>query len=171
LDTAKSIKNLLVRNGFSVLGVCTTGAGALALADGLVDGIMISSYRLTDMQCLEIREYLPEGFELLILASQGTLQENMGSSMVCLAMPLKPLDLMNTMHMLEAGIERRRKKRKAMPKSRGAQEDKVIKQAKELLMARNHMTEEEAHRYLQKNSMDSGTNLAETAGMILTLFN
>ena len=34
-------------------------------------------------------------------------------------------------------------------------------------MERNHMTEEEAHRYLQKTSMDSGTNLVETAQMLL----
>ena len=31
------------------------------------------------------------------------------------------------------------------------------------------MTEEEAHRYLQKSSMDIGTNLAETALMVLTM--
>ena len=32
------------------------------------------------------------------------------------------------------------------------------------------MTEAEAHRYLQKCSMDNGTNLVETAEMVLTLF-
>ena len=31
------------------------------------------------------------------------------------------------------------------------------------------MTEEEAHRYIQKISMDSATNLVETAEMILEL--
>ncbi|MCI9142247.1 MAG: ANTAR domain-containing protein, partial [Lachnospiraceae bacterium] len=31
------------------------------------------------------------------------------------------------------------------------------------------LTEEEAHRYLQKCSMDSGTNLAETALMVLSM--
>ena len=36
-------------------------------------------------------------------------------------------------------------------------------------MARNHMTEEEAHRYIQKCSMDSGTNMAETAEMVLSV--
>ena len=36
-------------------------------------------------------------------------------------------------------------------------------------MERNNMTEEEAHRYIQKCSMDSGTNLVETAQMVLTL--
>ena len=38
-----------------------------------------------------------------------------------------------------------------------------------LLMERNHLTEEEAHRYIQKSSMDNGTNMVETAQMILTL--
>ena len=36
-------------------------------------------------------------------------------------------------------------------------------------MDRNNMTEEEAHRYLQKSSMDSGTNMLETAQMVLTI--
>ncbi len=36
-------------------------------------------------------------------------------------------------------------------------------------MVRNHLTEEEAHKYLQKCSMDSGTNLVETAAMVLAM--
>ena len=32
------------------------------------------------------------------------------------------------------------------------------------------MTESEAHRYMQKCSMDSGTNLVETAQMVLDAF-
>ena len=43
------------------------------------------------------------------------------------------------------------------------------KNAKILLMERNHLSEEEAHRYIQKSSMDNGTNMVETAQMILTL--
>ena len=41
--------------------------------------------------------------------------------------------------------------------------------AKTLLMERNNMTESEAHRYIQKCSMDSGTNLVETAQMVISL--
>ena len=37
-------------------------------------------------------------------------------------------------------------------------------------MEKNGCTEEEAHRYLQKQSMDSGTNLVETAYMVLDMF-
>ena len=55
------------------------------------------------------------------------------------------------------------------PKARSESEQKVILKCKELLMERNGMTEEEAHRYIQKLSMDSGTGMAETAEMLLTL--
>ena len=45
----------------------------------------------------------------------------------------------------------------------------LINEAKALLMERNNMTESEAHRYIQKCSMDSGTNLVETSQMIISL--
>ena len=48
-------------------------------------------------------------------------------------------------------------------------EQEMIAEAKALLMERNNMTEEEAHRYIQKRSMDNGTGLTETAQMILSL--
>ena len=45
----------------------------------------------------------------------------------------------------------------------------VLNKAKAMLMEKNHYSEEEAHRYIQKCSMDSGTNLIETAQMVLTM--
>ena len=36
-------------------------------------------------------------------------------------------------------------------------------------MNRNNMDEEEAYRYIQKCSMDSGTNMVETAQMVLVM--
>ena len=49
------------------------------------------------------------------------------------------------------------------------EEQEMITEAKVLLMERNNMTEEEAHHYIQKRSMDNGTGLTETAQMILSL--
>ena len=54
---------------------------------------------------------------------------------------------------------------------RSEEEQKTIDRAKALLMERNGLTEAEAHRYIQKSSMDNGTGVVETAYMILTLMN
>ena len=52
-----------------------------------------------------------------------------------------------------------------------AEEKELILKAKALLMDRNTMTEPEAYRYIQKCSMDSGTNIVETAEMVLSIMN
>ena len=75
LEDAKKVKNLLVRNGFQVTGVCTTGAQAISQADGLHDGIVISSYKLVDMMYDQLQECLPNGFEMLLMASQSVINE------------------------------------------------------------------------------------------------
>lgn len=168
-EDAKGIKNVLVRNGFRVTGVCTTGAQVISQADGLNDGIVICSYKLADMVYSHLRECLPAGFEMLLMASDRLLGQCSGEGIVCLSMPLKVNDLISTVGMMEEGIVRRRRKARMQHKARGAEEEALIKEAKGVLMERNHLSEEEAHRYLQKCSMDSGTNLVETASMVLTM--
>ena len=54
-------------------------------------------------------------------------------------------------------------------RNRAPRDENYIRNAKEVLRYRRHMSEEEAHRYLQKTSMDSGRSLAETAQMVLLM--
>lgn len=167
LEDARGLKNVLVRGGFKVTGVCSAGAQAISQADGLHDGIVICGYKLADMMYSELYDCLPPGFEMLMIASGRLLEQCEERSVMCLSLPLRPADLINTVGMMAEGIERRRRKARQAPRARSAQEQESVRAAKELLMARNHMSEEEAHRYLQKCSMDSGTNMAEMALMVL----
>ena len=66
-------------------------------------------------------------------------------------------------------ITRRRKKLRQRPKVRSKEDQEMLSSAKAVLMERNGFSEEEAHRYIQKRSMDNGTGLVETAQMILSL--
>ena len=167
IEDAKGVRSVLMKNGFQVTAVCSTGAQALSQIQDINDGIVICGYKMTDMIYTELRDYLPEGFDMLLLASQAVLNEHRCGDIMSLAMPLKVHDLINTVDMMSQTIMRRRRREKAKPKKRSVEEEALIKDAKEILMNRNHMTEEEAHRYIQKTSMDSGTNMVETAQMIL----
>ena len=167
IEDAKGIRGVLMKNGFQVTAVCSTGAQVLSQIQDINDGIVICGYKMTDMIYTELHDCLPAGFDMLLLASQAVLNEHRCSDIMCLAMPLKVHDLINTVEMMSQAITRRRRKEKAKPKVRRPEEESLIKEAKELLMSRNHMTEEEAHRYIQKSSMDSGTNMVETAQMVL----
>lgn len=169
IEDGKTIKNLLVRNGYAVSAVCGSGAQAISTMDMVDDGIVICGYKLVDMMYSELHECMPQGFEMLLMASDRLLADCRGNNIMCLSMPLKIYDLLNTVEMMTNSIAYKRKKRKAQPKTRNPKERALINEAKTLLMSRNNMTEDEAHRYIQKCSMDSSTNLVETAQMILSI--
>ncbi|WP_369293187.1 ANTAR domain-containing response regulator [Clostridium boliviensis] len=170
-EDAKNIKNILMKNGFTVSAVCTSGAQALNSADELGSGIVVCGGRFADMMYQEIYDCLPGGIRMLLVASPSQWSGRAPDDIVCLGLPLKVQDLLSTLEMMMESMAKRRKKLKSQPKERNSEELELIKQAKELLMERNHMTESEAHRYIQKCSMDSGTNMVETAQMIMSLIN
>ena len=169
-EDAKKIRNLLVKNGLNVDAVCTSGAQALEYLNIFNEGILICSYRLQDMYYTGLNEMLPDHFEMLLLASKGHWMEENGKKVMKLGTPVKTFDLINTIHMMFEAQARRRKKERLVPKVRTEEEKGIIKQAKGLLMDRNHMTEDEAHKYLQKCSMDSGNSLVESAEMVICLY-
>lgn len=170
-EDARNIKNILMKNGFGVTSVCTSGAQALAQVENLHSGVIVCGYRLTDMLFAELRECLSPEFEMLMMSSPARWTSKMPQNVVCLPMPLKVHDLVSTLEMMVQAQARRRRKFRQQPKQRNRQEHDLINQAKTLLMERGSMTEEEAHRYIQKRSMDSGTNMVETAQMVISLIN
>ena len=169
IEDATNIKNMLVRNGYDVDAVCTVGAQAISLANELDEGILICGYRFKDMHYSELLEYLPTTFHMLLIASPQKLEDCTDNNIVCLSMPIRASDLLSTLQMMTYSYQRRRKKERLKPRLRSDQEKETIRRAKILLMDRNNMTEDEAHRYIQKHSMDSGTNMVEMAEMILSM--
>ena len=167
MENAKSIKNILVKSGYDVAAVCTTGAQTLQSANTLEGGIVICSHHFIDMMYQELYEYLPPQFQMLLVASPAVCSEREIADIVCLSMPLKVHELVQTVEMMEYTIARKRKKMRAQPKQRSEAERNIILEAKSVLMSRNNLTEEEAHRYIQKRSMNNGTDMVETAQMIL----
>ena len=168
-ENAVNIRNILVRSGMEVSAVCLSGAKVLQYADTWGEGIVVCGYSMQDMQYTQLREYLPQRFDMLLIASPDKWHGQLPDGVVGLPMPIKIYDLVNTVEMMLCSMERQRKRRRLKRPQRSREEKEIIEQAKALLMERNNMSEEEAHRYLQKSSMESGTNMLETAQMALTV--
>lgn len=92
------------------------------------------------------------------------MEDNTG--VATLEMPLKVRDLINSVEMMENQILSKRHKTKRKPGTRSPEDQAIINQAKEALMTVQNLTEEQAHRYLQKNAMDSGCTMVEVAKMV-----
>lgn len=169
-EDAVKMRSILVRSGYEVAGICTSGTQVIQMASQFDGGIIISAYALTDMQLDQLKELLPDGYQILLLASAARLGNVFYNDVISLDMPLKINDLLSTVDMMCYQYRRRHRKRKRAPNPRSEQDAQLIQDAKMLLMERNNMSEEEAYRYIQKISMDSGNNMVETAGMILSMF-
>ena len=169
IDNAKHIRGILVKNGFGVNAVCTCASQAIVAADSLGDGIIVCGYKLPDMMYHELHQCLYPRFEMLLVASKNSIEEGISNDIISLAMPIKINDLINTLEMMVYNAERRKRRHKAMPKKRNDRDQGIIIEAKKLLIERNNMTEDEAHRYLQKCSMDNGSNMIEKSLMVMSL--
>lgn len=168
IEDAKKIRSILVRNGYEVLGVSNTGAGVLTKLSELECGIVICGYKLKDQYYLDIMEYLPEGFELLLVASARVINEA-PNQISTVELPVKLSNLTGSIEHLQEKIIKKYKRKNRRPAKRSEEEMSYINNAKQVLISKNHLSEDEAYRYIQKCSMDAGTNMVETAQMILML--
>lgn len=168
LEDAKHISEILKRRGIEIAYVCNTGAGVLTYANQLGECIVICASQFKDMHCTQIARYLSKECEMLLLVSKTALDE-CPTDIMTLTYPIRSADLVGTVEMMLSQQERKHKKKQNIPKKRSEKEQNYINNAKWVLMERNNMTEQEAFRYIQKCSMDSGTNMVETAQMILIM--
>ena len=136
---AGNVRSLLVRHGFLVSSVCTTGAQALAQANVLGDGILVCGYKYPDMIYSELRTALPSHFEMILVASQRVLSECGDPDLICITLPIKVRDLLNTIDLMAEQIARRKKRLRQKPKIRSEEEKRILLEAISLLMERNQI--------------------------------
>lgn len=178
---AQKIRTILTFNGFSVAGVCTSGAQVLSLTRRLTGGgVIVCASKFHDMTTEFLAEQLSTEYDFLMLvhSNDSAMAEEKG--LFSLMLPLKKTDLLDSVNMLLSTRtltpisfvvtdKINEVKRKDKP-GRSPEEKKLIDDAKSVLMERNNMSEEQAHRFLQKRSMDNGSRLIDTAKSVLETY-
>lgn len=148
--------------------ICNTGAEVLRTMHDRDYGVIICTKRLKDIGYAELAEYMSDYFGMIVLTSDMSL-EILTDKMVKLMIPFKKRELISTVEMMTNDFYTTIKRRKKIAPKRSSEEQKIIDEAKAMLMERNGMTEPEAFRYIQKSSMDYSRSMVESAQMILLL--
>lgn len=169
------IKDIIVKSGFVDTELCTSGDEVLRLANQYAGGIVVCGYKVGGMIYTEVYELLPDDFGMLVLLSRNQAELVDNQDIFKLVLPINKADLSRTMNMiLEIGRKHTSSKKavkedkSAAAKALRTEEDKLtIEKAKILLMNKFNITEDAAHRFIQKNSMNKGMKMVETAKIIL----
>ena len=166
-DYAKRIAALLHSTGLYVGNVSATGASVIDFAHRHYHGgVVITSVKLRDMPAINLPDVIPNYDFLFLVSSQfSAMCERAGCA--SLILPVKRRDLISTVNMFLNISDFTPLSIKKKLAADNFDEKAVIKRAKDLLIVRNHLTEPQAHRFIQKKSMDTGKKMAETSLIIL----
>ena len=166
-EAQRRIQRLLASDGWEPAACCASGAEAIRTVRKLGSAIVICGFKLRDMTASDLAADLRSTAVLLVVSSAVNLDMCEGENLYKLATPAARSDFFATLDMLRRFEE---KNLHHPPPKRKEADQKLIRTAKELLMDVNRMTESEAHRFLQKRSMDSGMKLVETAQYIIDTY-
>ena len=158
------ICRLLESDGWSPAASCGSGAEAIRTVRKLGSAIVICGFKLRDMTANDLAADLRGLAVLMVVSSAANLDFCEGENLHKLATPAPRSDFFATLELLRRFEE---KHLHHPPPKRREEEQKLIQKAKEVLMDVNRMTESEAHRFLQKRSMDAGLKMYETAQIII----
>lgn len=165
-EDAVRLKQIIIRSGiWDQIMTCSGGNDVVRAIKQKEVSLVITTRRLKDMGYEELSSYLPFDLTMVLLVKDPGMIP-FSSNVIPLELPLKMEKLNLTLRRHLPDIRTVRKSRK--PK-RSAEEQKVIDDAKALLMEQKNLSEPDAFRYIQKNSMDTGKSMLETAQMILLL--
>lgn len=185
---ALKVKSLLQTQGLSVSSVCTSASQILQSVDRFSGGgVILCSWLLPDCSARSLIDLLPDDYDVLAVLSSHHGIPALKAGLYTLSQPFQTSVLAESMRQLlttrrieyssllqdqtsdrPAVKQRRPSGLNEKPASNRSQEEqKLIEQAKYIIMNRKRLTEEQAHRYLQKRSMETGVRLADLARTIL----
>lgn len=158
------IKEIIESGGVASCLICRSAAEVKRVVHKQRLNIVICGFKLADESGQELYQDLPDSCCMLMIALQSRLELCEEDGIFRLASPVHRGDLLASVRML---IQMNRQYIGQYRPQRTEEEQSLIAQAKAVLMDRHSMTEEQAHRFLQKKSMDNGAKLVEIARMIL----
>ena len=166
-ETARAIRDVLIRAGYHPIKIGTSAAAARAFLRTFEEGIIIAYYRLADESASHLAEDLDPGFSMIMVGPADVFDDYAYDDVLMLAAPFHKNVLISTVETLTAGRFFQRRRHSAGNRRRSDSEQKLIENAKALLIERNRLTEEQAHRFLQKASMNRGLTLVQAAQIVL----
>ena len=158
------VKEILETSGTAACIICKSADQVKRVVNKQHITTVVCGYKLYDESAEGLLEDLPPTCSVLVIAVQGMLELCQSDDLFKLASPVSKGDLVASVRML---LQVGHRLEKFVKPRRSEEERAVIDQAKQLLMARNGMTEEQAHRFHQKRSMDSGAKMIQTAQLVL----
>jgi len=164
--TRSSVADIITKSGMRVRAQVRSGADATRAVKDMGGGVVICSPRLLDISADALCERLGEEAYFLVVGHPAVLAQMDSEEIFKLMLPVKSSELIGSVRILSQ-LDERRMDEALRPKKKTVNDRAIVNEAKEYLTEERGMTEAEAHRFLQKRSMDLRVPVTEVARTIL----
>ena len=173
----KQLSKFLQNNGYLVIGEVDDGYDYLRRVHSVYPDICIIDSSIRGLSCQELSEVivLENIAPVILLLNEYDLQNYLTLSQEATFVPIvKPLNksiLLNTIELLvKTNRNIKRLKSEVDTLKQKKDEKYILQKAKKLLMENMHLDEEQAHRRIQKQSMDKGISKIKIAEAIILMY-
>lgn len=155
------IRETLESTGEFACLTCRSAAQVKRTVGKLRLDLVVCGFKLADESCETLYGDLPQRCAMLMVAPQAQLDLCAAAGVFKLPTPVGRGSLLASVRLLAQLTQARE-----APVRRSEEEQELVERAKAALV-QGGMTEEQAHRLLQKRSMDRGARMADTARQVL----
>lgn len=159
-DIALKMRSFLVSEGFNVSHICALGSSVLSIAGDFNEGVVVCASVLSDMTASVLAQQLPLGFDVIAISKNG--KEDYTGNLINMPMPLDRDEFLQTVAVLVST--------RSSFNRRNRNDSEVLSTAKLILMNSKDISESQAHKYLQKESMRTSKKITEVAKEIINEF-
>ncbi len=163
-ETRNKIAQLLESSGIPVRFCHRSGAEVIRSVKRMGSGVVICGQKLADMPVDLLAHALGDQARFLVLAKPAQLALCEDPSLFKLPSPISAGELRGAVNVL---IQLDELAARGIAPQRSQADNELIARAKEFLMESRGLSEDQAHRYLQRASMKTGEKLAATARRVL----
>lgn len=162
--SCRHVREVLEGAGVASCLVCRSAAEVKRAVNKQGVCAIVCGYKFPDQTAEELFNDLPVSCSMLMIAVQTLLDLCGSRDIFKLAAPVSKGDLTASVRML---LQMGHRMERFVRPRRSGEDQELIRRAKEVLIDRHGMTEGEAHRFLQKRSMDAGAKLTDVAKAVL----
>ncbi|PKM95519.1 MAG: hypothetical protein CVU84_05480 [Firmicutes bacterium HGW-Firmicutes-1] len=174
---SRQLGQFLIENGFNVIGETKDGYELLRRVNTVYPDLVVVDYSMRGISGYEISEVLisEKTCPVIALISSNELHYFVNLSQEPTFAPLiKPSNkqlLLNTISLLiKTSKSIYKLENEVASLKSGRDKGELVNKAKKLLIENMQLTEEEAHRRIQKQSMDKGISMIKIAEAIILMY-
>ena len=161
-----TLEKMLESSGVSACASCTSASEVQSLWSDMEDGVLICATH-KDLPSIYLSKIMPDSWDMILLLTSEQPFPYYVSNVIPVNLPVTRLELAETVQSIAGSMSSTFASKTTAKGVRPKEETEIIENAKKKVMAERGITEGDAHKLLQRYSMNSGITMVEAAKRFL----